>query len=538
MSRTTDWGLLVASVLVGSGCGGPAEPAPETAGGALNGTVHFPSVIAPADCFWIEQQDILTSARSLNHWIRVDPGRMTECLKDSFLSFENHQVNPSYPEEIMAELGEDVRTSVRCRDLAGNGKGTSEDPFETETVFLDRDLLATRDLPRIMSVMLHEVSHAHGYKHPVLDGFPTRNSREYDATVPEQVEQCILTLARSQPVQPHGGRRSALRIESTLAKVGGLGGAPYELACPGGQVAFGINLRAGAEIDSVGLACRAPFGTLTSDTFSVGGGGGGPVRLECLAGEVLVGMHGRAGKRVDHIGPVCATVDEVRNNGTNAFRDPGAGGGGGVAWDRQCPPGMAVRGLRGRSGQKIDQMEMDCQALGATGLQVTNLPRIAPAPGGIHRRSLERCAGRSALVGLAVSSGNMVDRLGGYCAQIATSSGIDRPSPAPPHVLPANGAEGGSGGDLMCGVGEALVGLHHRTGAGLDAIGPVCASVDSWSRDPLVAPVTPTAGGLAGGPGGGYGQTICPRGSFVVGWDIYFLISGVFSVVPQCRDFI
>ena len=87
-----------------------------------------------------------------------------------------------------------------------------------------------------------------------------------------------------------------------------------------------------------------------------------------------------------------------------------------------------------------------------------------------------------------------------------------------------------------CAPGEYLIGVAGRTGDWIDALRPVCAS---WN------PATSTAGNprngrTHGGPGGGEGVAICPRGSAVSGWEIRHVTRGdeVFLqyVAPQCRS--
>jgi hypothetical protein len=394
-------------------------------------------------------------------------------------------------------------------------------------------------------VLLHEVGHAHGYNHPRARDF-TGNPREYDHSVNEQIEECAFRAGMTDdPVSAHGRPRSSLTAETTLSKVGGLGGLPFEVACPAGQYGFGLDLRAGERVDNIGLRCRAPTTGLLGISATSGGSGGQAHVLECYPGEYLVGLHGRAGLEVDQVGPICASDWTVRNAGSDVFRDPGFGGGGGLPWDRQCPPYMVLRALRGRSGERIDQLELDCKRLDSSEpVRLTSLDRIGitTAPG-IRRVSLERCAGRSALIGLTHSADSWVHRLGGVCGQIATRSflGVVTDSLSTtqdPHLLSSNGSGVGLPGEILCGAGEAVVGLAYRAGTVIDAIAPVCAAVTAWSSPLFSAPLHEpgTDFGWAGGIGGAPGRRYCPRGSFLVGWQIDHGTE-VLSIVPQCRDF-
>ncbi len=88
----------------------------------------------------------------------------------------------------------------------------------------------------------------------------------------------------------------------------------------------------------------------------------------------------------------------------------------------------------------------------------------------------------------------------------------------------------------LCGPGEYMVGVHGRSGDWIDAIGPVC---ESWNPATRTAGL-PRNGPLHGGPGGGAGVAICPRGSAVSGMEIRHVRRGEFDVLlqyvaPQCR---
>jgi hypothetical protein len=531
--RLTGTAALAAALLAAGGCESPpAEVA--TIQSAMNGSRVL------VNCFFFEPGDIDSALALAVPLVRDNPAAMTECMKDAILSFENWNVNPAFPEDILGRVGANNTTFILCADIGErSGTSTSEFPGVTEAVALDHDFLFEGDVPRIAAVLVHEVSHTRGYKHPKAPSFPAGvDRRDYFHSVPEQLEQCLHSQIVNGAAIPHGRRRSSFSAETTLAKVGGLGGANFELGCPSAHWAHALNVRTGDLVDNIGLGCRSPFSGHTVDTATTGGGGGSFVgRLECFPGEVLVGMHGRAGEKVDAVGPICASVEEVRNGGSQVFRDPTAGGGGGVPWDRLCPRFMALRGLRGKSGNLVDQLELDCRNINRSDSPIVgNITRIAPPATGNNHKSLERCAGRSALVGLTVSSGNLVDRLGGLCREVATVSGVDRlNNTVDPHIMASNGGEGGGANELLCGLGEAVVGLQGRSGDLVDAIGPVCANTVTWT-DLSFFPETHD-GPVAGGGGGGPYRTMCPRGQLLVGWEVSFTIAGVFTLVPQCRDF-
>lgn len=69
---------------------------------------------------------------------------------------------------------------------------------------------------------------------------------------------------------------------------------------------------------------------------------------------------------------------------------------------------------------------------------------------------------------------------------------------------------------VQCNEGEYIVGLTGRTGAWIDAVGPVCYRWDERSLQPQPGhPKRP-----AGGPGGGINKQFCPGGTAVSGWRV------------------
>jgi hypothetical protein len=65
----------------------------------------------------------------------------------------------------------------------------------------------------------------------------------------------------------------------------------------------------------------------------------------------VLGIHGRSGARVDKLGVRCGKL------GSDTMRGPG-GGGGGNPFDDTRPGGQVARGLKGRAGTLVDQIEL------------------------------------------------------------------------------------------------------------------------------------------------------------------------------------
>jgi hypothetical protein len=105
-------------------------------------------------------------------------------------------------------------------------------------------------------------------------------------------------------------------------------------------------------VDALGLLCPQNYATIV-----VGGGGGGPFTMNCPSGKVLSGFRGRSGARLDQIQIYCSNTD-----GTNsALEMATAGGGGGGPYDENCPADSVLVELRGRSGTRVDGIQPICQ---------------------------------------------------------------------------------------------------------------------------------------------------------------------------------
>jgi hypothetical protein len=63
--------------------------------------------------------------------------------------------------------------------------------------------------------------------------------------------------------------------------------------------AIGLGGRAGALVDALGLRCDS------GPAEPIGGPGGAPFERDCPAGTVLVGLKARIGAALDAVGPVC-----------------------------------------------------------------------------------------------------------------------------------------------------------------------------------------------------------------------------------------
>jgi len=166
------------------------------------------------------------------------------------------------------------------------------------------------------------------------------------------------------------GLTFALDGDTFLPEVGGSGGNAFSFrACPSGQLAVGVFVRAGNDMDAFGLTCAA----VTNISFGMGGvsaqtgptsttplagnpGGGNPFDLACPAGFAVVGVFGTFTGSINAAAAHCARI------GGGGTVDTPAGGTfrGSPNFDVSCPAGKAVTGFDGRSGLLVDALRLRC----------------------------------------------------------------------------------------------------------------------------------------------------------------------------------
>jgi hypothetical protein len=523
--------LLVLGI-VAYGCGGPEDDPPLISAEArpLNGDVVFPD----ASC---SGRTTLVQTIVRNAHAQLFASQMDDCLRNAIFSY----TDSGYPEEVLSRMRAAIPTQVDCADLPPGVAAKAQANLSDERVTLDTGFLDT-STPQFMSqTVLHEVAHNKGYIHATEandnGSLKYIDVEEYKYTVNEQLFQCSKSIAAGS-ANPNGVRRDALPFEATLAPTGQNGGGPFEIACPNGRRATGLQVRSGTMVDAVGLSCQPVGGGSILDTALTGGPGGTFTFNDCFDGEVLVGLHGRAGAVNEAVGPICSAAADVRAGLQRVFRDAQRGGTGGVPTDRLCPPFMAVRAIKGKSGSFVDRLEVECQQLDAIEvITERDLGRVGGTGGSPTR---EKCIGRSALVGLDYQTGARLDRLGGICALVVTTGLSDDTRPDRLTFLPAHGGTGGGVGQDTAfgscgGFGAVMVGLKIRADSGLVAVAGRCARAAGWSNPSNT--ITPTDMPMRGGTSGGAITTVdCARGEFLVGWTIG-AGTMVDSVQPICRNF-
>lgn len=145
---------------------------------------------------------------------------------------------------------------------------------------------------------------------------------------------------------------------------GGNGGEVFNMDCPNGQFLVGITGTTGWYVDEIRIFCGEydATGMLVVDSFNPQGNdiagepGNEPYNQMCTtASQVVTGFSGLAGAYVDAIATTCTETDGSASN----LRGPD-GGAGGSPYSQICPQGQVARGIRGRSGWWIDQVEINC----------------------------------------------------------------------------------------------------------------------------------------------------------------------------------
>lgn len=477
----------------------------------------------------------------------ADP-RFVTCLKDSVLSggfwdlSGNKLLGPTYAEYVNNRMREDVVTTMGCVASLG-GAGCAADAhngFEDLDCVpsqIDSGDMSQASVVDLASLLIHEIGHNKDYWHP-------SNAPDYSFAVTGTVQDCLKNININGVAKGIGKRRSTLDHETSLAPVGKEGGsAGGEVSCSRDSWAFGLGGRSNDGFTAISLSCRRIDGSAPVTTSSVGSTAGTAFTQNCLSSEVMVGLWGRAGEWIDAAGPICASVSTVQSGGTSGFFDPVHGGTGGGAWQRQCPPFMAVKAVRVRQGGAVDQIELTCQSIEPGfdfSMARSRLNRLGGTGGSAEMDST--CPGRSVMNVLYAhrnGSNPQIVRIGGECTQVsATCSNcstlqylfdFSEGSIAMPFW---GGVSGGTQQNVVCPFPRLPVGVKASATSTVQAAKLLCADPSKWATNGSVSE-TEWVGGVA--PSSTSSAT-CARGEFLVGWRAKFG-AVVDSITPICRRF-
>lgn len=302
---------------------------------------------------------------------------------------------------------------------------------------------------------------------------------------------------------------------------GGDDGDAFSLLCASGFIATGIVGGAGARVDSLELRCRevledGGLGDDVDSTDPAGGDDGDAYELLCPDGEAIVAIRGRAGDDIDAIGIDCAPLapwaDRVH---IHEDGDELVGGSGGDALRDVCSIGYFVAELSGSAGDVIHGLNARCDrvrdrdAPGDSALYERGAAteELPPRGGTDDRAESVECGDDELPIGYLGRADNRLDQLQLVCAQIGEGGGLEESG-----TSDAIGGDGGDEFELFCPEDEAIAGIRGAAGTEIDAIGLVCAPVSPWVE--RGAGIHPWAR-LRGGAGGDDFDDRCPPGMFL-----------------------
>ncbi|MBN1608340.1 MAG: fibronectin type III domain-containing protein [Polyangiaceae bacterium] len=522
---------------------------------AMNGTVVFPDDSCSED----EQNRIQQGFDLAESHLASDA--YSACVNEAFFA----STPDAFPEYMLRTLRTDVPTKIYCAPGGGTGwwPGNGDDSYGNEYIAYSKQWLTPPDAPPcgkegIGALALHEIGHAYYFVHKG-DAYDI----EYDHSAPVYFDACSWLLnSSSRPYVEPG--RSFLTHETTLATVGFYGGEPFDLSCSMDAMLNGLDVTwDGVHITSLSTSCQSPWGTpgWHNGVFGpTGSAEGTPYALRCAQDEVAVGLTGAIGATPDYLRQVdvlCVQRDvwkdlppstefEANKSLTHAAGAIGVAPGDSYVWSRLCPPGMAIKSVRGRSGTRIDQLEISCQRIDRdVDVKLTWLP-VAGAPAAETVHNLELCSGHAAMTGLIVARTPLTDkgpddplgvvtRLGGWCETVSWDASEHlSPIEGERQLVEPQGDWTNWKSEDACPSGQALVGLNlWADEVSLHAIQGLCAPISDWA-DPSIPYVQPTPTPKRGGSIGVAVQRKCARSEFLFGW---MLDSGsaVQQIAPICR---
>ncbi len=163
---------------------------------------------------------------------------------------------------------------------------------------------------------------------------------------------------------------SAADANGTGAVHGGSGGNAFTSDCGADGIMAAVKTQSGTVVDSVQAVCTKVLtdGKWTGATFEAlksGGAGGTPASLNCSEGFAVKGISGSTGTLVDQISFHCGKLGASGGAvgivaGDEVTLGPVGGSGGTPFAQDACPDGQVARGLKGRHGELIDQIELIC----------------------------------------------------------------------------------------------------------------------------------------------------------------------------------
>ena len=466
---------------------------------------------------------------------RLDDASYLACLKDAVVT----ETFGATPEQVLLRLRDDVPTRVICQDIVCGGPGFlgCAGVTDGEEVFTIKNDHARNGMPSaVAATIVHEVAHRKGFGHP---GSSAR--LDYPFTVPVQAATCVQNLVAD------GLDRSDAPGDTELAPIGGIGGENFQRRCRRGQLVSGMNVVSADLVNGISVHCDG------GDLPRVGSNNDSTRTLDrrCSPDRRVVALRAQFGDRpgspptsvVSYLAMACARVVDLNADIENPpvnWRYLGGSGGdpGGV---RQCPTGMAVNGILGHAGARVDEIRVLCEDV--DGISLPNPHALTLAGSRTGRGKIGFCLGRGVMTALYGHSGGSIDRLGGSCHPTRGASIFGLPEViggnATRHVFDWSGGNGGLPFTLACREGDALVGIATRGGStSVDAVQGTCVDPAEWSSQSSTVAHRQT--GFRGRPSGAITSLTCPRSEYLVGLETWAAKTvhaepTVQGVVPHCR---
>lgn len=178
------------------------------------------------------------------------------------------------------------------------------------------------------------------------------------------------------------------------------------------------------------LALASMVATSSATVFPAHGYGRGDVGEEyrCPSGYLLVGLKGRSGDWIDQVGLICiAILGPTYQDGPRKVL-AGRGGEGGVPTEQYCQPGSAIRSIRVRPAEKnattVGAIEFTCQrpANGSPtgGALFGNRMQKEPT----SWSDLQACPGNEYATGLNIRYGKHLNAAGLICGPVQTVAAV------------------------------------------------------------------------------------------------------------------
>jgi hypothetical protein len=485
----------------------------------------------------------------------------------------------AYPEWIIARMTENLPTNVECFDGPSNGVAEVCIPDERMKIMHSGSLAnadpanpdSMRELARLLA---HELSHNKCLVH------------FYSATVSSAVSQptAIVEIAIQKVLLDITGADSFSRDrsvqETTLAPVGlnyetgnNLAGLQWaDSKCRGTRVGAGFQVafqpgdpKPGRGPDSLALLCQPQAGGCWDSVSGERGfPGGSYTDAACACDQVMIGAYGHSGVQLRSVGALCADRNQVLAGTVTAVSKTAEyGSADQLEWTRQCPAGMAVKGMRVRVDEAegsypISYLEVICQSLKTSeAITLSGMTFSSTGMGilgvGTKANYVERCLGREVATALLVVHGaTSIQAIGGGCMPVVGSNSEAALSPTTGikgtyGIVPAYGCvdctlDGWTQVVDTCPSGYALVGfggIFNLSKLQVQGLQGICANFESWRNLQVPENTTlytlPNRGKLRS-PEDNWEEVRCARGSYLNGW-IIGEWSGVSRFQGICRSF-